>query len=83
MNTMAYKPFDTEVAWLGDYVLTWSPYEDSEGFEKNWYEIFRKEYDDYISVHTISGFSYSSTGVKEYFTKFVQKQHNKELENTI
>ena len=83
MNIMAYKPFDTEVAWLGDYVLTWSPYDDADGFTKNWYEIFRKEYDDYISIHTVPGFSYSSTGIREYFANYVCKLHSKENPNTI
>ena len=83
MNTMVYKPFDTEVAWLGDYVLTWSPYDDDEGFVKNWYEIFRLENNEYISEHLVSGFSYSSEGIKEYFIKYVNKLHNEETKNTI
>lgn len=77
------KPFEREVAKLGDYILTWSPYPDDDGFDKNWYEIFQVENDDYISVHTIPGFSYSSTGVREYFINFVQKLHNEQRENTI
>lgn len=80
---MSYKPFDDEVAYLGDFVLTRSDYDDADGFVKNWFEIFRKVNDDYISVHTIPGFTYSSAGVREYFTNYVNKLHNKETENTI
>jgi hypothetical protein len=77
------KPFDDEIAKLGNYVLTRSDYDDADGFVKNWWEIFQVENDDYISVHTIPGFSYSSTGVREYFINFVQKLHNEQRENTI
>ena len=83
MNTMAFKPFDTEVAKLGDFVLTRSDYDDADGFVKNWFEIFRKVNDEYISVHTIPGFSYSSAGVREYFINFVQKLHIETHENAI
>jgi hypothetical protein len=78
MNTMASKPFDEIVEILGDYLLTRSDYDDSDGFVKNWFEIFRYVNKDYISIHTISGFSYSSTGVREYFINYVCKLHNKE-----
>ena len=77
------KPFDEEFATLGNYILTRSDYDDADGFVKNWWEIFQVENDDYISVHTIPGFSYSSTGVREYFINFVQKLHNEQRENTI
>lgn len=80
---MAYKPFDTEVAWLGDYVLTHTDYPDDDGFNKNWFEIFKLVNEDYISVHTVSGFSYSSAGIREYFINYVRKTHNEESENTI
>lgn len=77
------KPFDTEVAKLGDFILTHTDYPDGDGFNKNWYEIFLEIDDGYISVHTIPGFTYSSAGVREYFTNYVNKLHNKETENTI
>ena len=80
---MSYKPFDDEVAYLGDFVLTRSDYDDADGFVKNWFEIFRKVNDEYTSVHTIPGFSYSSAGVREYFINFVQKLHIETHENAI
>jgi hypothetical protein len=79
MSIMAFKPFDEELAKLGNYILTWSGYPDTDGFEKNWYEIN----DGYISVHTIPGFTYSSAGVREYFTNYVNKLHDENNENTI
>ena len=83
MSIMACKPFDEELAKLGNYILTWSGYPDTDGFEKNWYEIFLEINDGYISVHTIPGFTYSSAGVREYFINYVCKLHNKEIENPI
>lgn len=80
---MAYKPFDTEVAKLGDFILTHSDYPDTDGFDKNWFEIFREVNGDYISVHTVPGFTYSSSGVREYFVNYVHKLHHKETENDI
>ena len=80
---MSYKPFDTEVARLGDFILTHSDYPDGDGFDKNWFEIFREVNDEYISIHTVPGFSYSSTGVREYFINYVQKLHNETHENAI
>ena len=80
---MVYKPFDTEVAKLGDFILTRSDYPDWDGFDKNWFEIFRVINDEYISVHTVPGFSYSSYGVREYFINYVHKLHHKELGTAI
>jgi hypothetical protein len=83
MNTMTSKPFDEIVETLGDYLLTRSDYPDGDGFVKNWFEIFRYVNKDYISIHTVPGFSYSSSGVREYFINYVCKLHNKEIENPI
>ena len=80
---MSNKPFETEVARLGDFILTHSDYPDGDGFDKNWFEIFREVNDEYISIHTMSGFSYSSAGVREYFINYVHKTHLKEIENPI
>ena len=77
------KPFDEEFATLGNYILTRSDYDDADGFVKNWWEIFRKEGNEYISIHTINGFSYSTTGIREYFINYVQKLHNEAQKKTI
>lgn len=80
---MSYKPFETEVARLGDLILTHSDYEDAEGFMKNWFEIYREINGEYISVHIISEFSYTWDGIRDYFIDYVHKMHHKETENPI
>lgn len=80
---MDYKPFDTELAKIGNYILTHTNYPDGDGFNKNWFEIFEKINDDYISVHTIPGFTYTETGVGDYFINYVNKLHNKKSKKTI
>ena len=53
---------------IGRYSLYQEQFEDSEGFDKNWFQI---NLDDQC-VHLINGFSYDTDGIFEYFRKWVE-----------